>query len=139
MCSSRHTIWYLHFFTNNLNNPFEYSILSNSDGSKTLTVTNFSGDKAVYGNRVLSLDEYSINLISVYPNPVLDKLFISGIEELNNFSIAIFNINGKQVLSLNNSEVSRKSLNVEKLTKGLYFILFEDKLGQFAMKKFIKK
>lgn len=130
---------YLHFYSNNLNNPFEYSILSNSDGSKTLTVTNFSGDKAVYGSGVLSLDEYSINLISVYPNPVLDKLFISGIEELNNFSIAIFNINGKQVLSLNNSEVSRKSLNVEKLTKGLYFILFEDKLGQFAMKKFIKK
>jgi len=130
---------YFDFYFDNLNNLFEYSILSNSDGSKTLTVTNFSGDKAVYGSVVLSLHEYSINGVSVSPNPVLDELFISGIAGLSNFSIAIFNINGKQILSLNNSDVSSKSLNVEKLTKGLYFILFEDKLGQFEMKKFIKK
>ena len=130
---------YFNYYFNNVNNPFEYSILSNSDGSKTLTVTNFSGDKAVYGSVVLSLQEYSINGFSVSPNPVLDELFISEIAGLSNFSIAVFNINGKQVLSLNRSDLSANSLNVEKLSKGLYFILFEDKLGRIAMKKFIKK
>jgi len=130
---------YLHFYSNNLNNPFEYSILSNGDGSKTLTVTNFSGDKAVYGSVVLSINEFSINSFSVHPNPVLDELFISEIEGLNNFSIAVFNISGKQVLSLNRSNLKTESFNVEKLSKGLYFILFEDKLGRIAMKKFIKK
>jgi len=130
---------YLHFYSNNLNNPFEYSILSNSDGSKTLTVSNSSGDKTVYGSVVLSTHEYSVNRFSVSPNPVLDELFISEIEGLSNFSIAIFNINGKRVLSLNRSNLKTESFNVEKLSKGLYFILFEDKLGRIEMKKFIKK
>jgi len=136
---TQYELLYFHFYSDHLNSPFEYSILSNSDGSKTLTVTNYSGDKAVYGSVVLSLHEYSINRFSVSPNPVLDELFISEIEGLNNFSIAIFNINGKQVLSLNSSDVSTNSINVEKLSKGLYFILFDDKLEQFEMKKFIKK
>ena len=75
----------------------------------------------------------------MHPNPVLDELFISEIEGLNNFSIAVFNISGKQVLSLNRSNLKTESFNVEKLSKGLYFILFEDKLGRIEMKKFIKK
>ena len=108
---------YLHFYTNNLNNPFEYSILSNSDGSKTLTKNSFS----------------------VYPNPVKDDLYISKISELNSFNITIFNIKGKHVLSLKSSDLNAESFNVEKLSKGLYFVLFEDKKGRFAMKKFIKK
>ncbi|MDG1393441.1 MAG: T9SS type A sorting domain-containing protein [Flavobacteriaceae bacterium] len=130
---------YLHFYTNNLNNPFEYSILSNSDGSKTLTVTNSSGDKAVYSSDVLSLNAYSKNSFSVYPNPVKDDLYISKISELNSFNITIFNIKGKHVLSLKSSDLNAESFNVEKLSKGLYFVLFEDKKGRFAMKKFIKK
>ena len=130
---------YFNYYSNNTNDPFDYFISINSDGSKTLTITNSSGDKAVYSSDVLSLNAYSKNSFSVYPNPVKDDLYISKISELNSFNITIFNIKGKHVLSLKSSDLNAESFNVEKLSKGLYFVLFEDKKGRFAMKKFIKK
>lgn len=58
------------------------------------------------------------NLIRVYPNPVGDTLYLEGIE--NEVTFSIFSYAGTLVAKGNVSK--QHSINVAKLTKGVYFI-----------------
>lgn len=118
-------------------NPFSYSFLDNN-GILELTIVNTDGDIAIYGNELLSNQDFENTSFELYPNPVKDELFISIISDLVNFNVIIFDINGKQVLSLKNVDLNNKPIDVLQLTSGIYFILLEDKLGRIAIKKFTK-
>jgi len=117
--------------------PFPYDIVVNGS-QKTLTITNVNGGMAIYGNELLSTQDYSKNLFTIFPNPVKNDLFVSGTIDLNDVKINIFDINGKLVLSLNGFDANNKSIDLQELGSGIYFILLENKQGRSAMKKFIK-
>jgi len=86
----------------------------------------------------LSLEDISTIEFNIFPNPVKEELFISTSFDLLSYKANIFNINGKQVLSLNDSELNNNSIDLQKLTSGIYFIQFKDRYGQSSIKKFIK-
>ncbi len=125
------------FFISNIDNPFTYSI-TDEGSSKTLVIFSSNGNEAIYSNELLSTQDYSTNLFTILPNPVKDELFISGTIDWNDFTVNIFNINGKLVLSVNDSNLNNKSIDVQKLNSGIYFILLKDKNGRSIIKKFIK-
>ena len=71
------TLYFIDFFNALLqNNIYNYTIVSNTGNSKILTLTNNSGSQAIYGNEILSNQDFDISSFKVYPNPVKDKLFI---------------------------------------------------------------
>ncbi len=74
----------------------------------------------------------SLNII-VYPNPVLDVLNVESNVTTEVLGVAIFDIEGKQVMTSNNSCV-----NVSGLQKGLYILQIETEKGTIT-KKFIKE
>ncbi len=125
------------FFISNIDNPFTYSI-TDEGSSKTLVIFSSNGDEAIYSSVLLSTQDYSTNLFTILPNPVKDELFISGTIDWNDFTVNIFNINGKLILSVNDSNLNNKSIDVQKLNSGIYFILLKDKNGRSIIKKFIK-
>jgi len=127
------------FFVDNITDSFTYTITNESNGSKTLSITSINGNKAIYNSVLLSTQDFSkAASISIYPNPVKDDLFISGTIDMNDVKINIFDVNGKLVLSLNNFDANNKSINVQKLNSGIYFIFLKDNQGRTAVKKFIK-
>lgn len=65
--------------------------------------------------------------VTVYPNPVTDKLCFS--QEIT--LIKLFSVEGKEVLSAKNSS----SLNVSNLNKGFYLIQLENANGQLQIEK----
>lgn len=73
-------------------------------------------------------------LLSVYPNPAVDELTISGISEIK--TCAIFTAEGKSA----SSHVSWKGnvVEVSALSPGAYFLRLEDISGRSGMVKFIK-
>ena len=79
----------------------------------------------------LSTEDNTMNIIKVYPNPVKDKLFISGNE--TPITVAIYNVLGKEVLSIKNTN----NINVQALPSGVYMIRISDGVGQ-TNRKFIK-
>jgi hypothetical protein len=85
------------FYENNVIEPFTY-IIANESNYKTLSIINDSGNEAFYSSELLSTQDYYKNLFAIFPNPVKDKLFISGTIDLNDFAVNIFNINGKLVI-----------------------------------------
>lgn len=73
-------------------------------------------------------------LLSVYPNPAVDEILITGISGIK--TCAIFTTEGKSV----SSRISWKDnvVEVSKLSPGTYFLQLEDISGKSGMVKFIK-
>lgn len=71
--------------------------------------------------------------VAVYPNPASDYLIVNAeniIPEVN-----IYDITGRSVMSINNSNNKIIQINVSDLKKGLYFINIQDKDGSIVNKK----
>ncbi|MEH6763991.1 MAG: T9SS type A sorting domain-containing protein [Aequorivita antarctica] len=132
---------YLNFFENNtgeLNNPFEYEV-STTGNTMNLLITNANGDSALYGDEQLSNKDFQNSQISIYPNPAIDKLYLSATNTLGNLTLKIFNVAGKflsnQTLELEN----QTAIDVSNLTSGMYFLNIEDENGNTTIKKFLKE
>ena len=111
---------------------FQYEIITNSDGSKTLIVTNPDQDKAYYSNLILSNQE---ELIQQEIQIVIqgEKLKIHGIEAAK---ISVYNLNGKLII---NEKVNDNQIQTNNLPKGVYVVKISDKLGKTFTKKVHKK
>ncbi|MES2587396.1 MAG: DNRLRE domain-containing protein [Bacteroidota bacterium] len=74
----------------------------------------------------------------IYPNPVSDFLNLKLNEEIiNNAILNVFDMKGKNVLSINNYKGEKLKLDISKLERGSYFL--EIKNGKYYQKvKFIK-
>ncbi len=130
-------IYLNNFYENNVTEPFSYSI-TNESSNKILIINNDSGNEAIYSSELLATQDFSPDLFIIFPNPVKTELFISGTIDLSDFTVNIFNINGKLILSVNDSNLNNKSIDIQKLNSGIYFILLNDKQGRSVIKKFIK-
>ncbi len=85
----------------------------------------------------IGLAEYNSNItISMYPNPVNDKLTVQLPDNNENANIVITDITGKQVLS-ENKNGKLFEFNTSDLTKGMYFITVKNSKGTVT-KKFVK-
>ncbi len=106
------------------NQPF---LTFNSDGSSTYynMVEGYSSANAgffelsITCQNLVSIDDHTLNNLTLYPNPVKDKLNIRS--ESNVETIEIFNINGQMVLN-QNIQNSNYSLDISSLKNGVYFV-----------------
>lgn len=73
-------------------------------------------------------------LISIYPNPATDKLFIRGLDE----AIAVKIIDSKGSIVKNLAEFNAKYIDVSNLVKGVYFINFTNSKVSETQKILIK-
>lgn len=88
--------------------------------------TSFSEDCAS-----MNVSENEIRTLSVYPNPVKDRIHFS--EKLN--QVEIFSVNGKKIIQSKDAE----SLNVNHLPNGTYFLKGENVEGRIVQTTFVKK
>lgn len=80
------------------------------------------------------IDSYENNYIKVYPNPVSDKLQFSGIDNLND--IKIYDVQGRNVISINAANQNHFEVNTSRLSDGMYFYSI-DASGKLLSGKFI--
>ena len=130
------------------NSKKEYTIIGDNDtnvvGMGTIFEydTNFNQWSEVEGEEFKSYEYYTKTSslsaealndthFSIYPSPVKDKLFIQGLS--NPSKVAIYNVLGKEVLSIKNTN----NINVKALPSGVYVIRISDGVGQ-TNRKFIK-
>lgn len=98
----------------NLQGQYHYSYI--------VTVDSECSDEAtiivdVQDCNYLAVDEYSLNNLSIYPNPARNAVTISGITEGNN-TLEILNLEGKVVLTQSVSELD--VIDIEHLPSGIY-------------------
>ncbi|MDP2687246.1 MAG: T9SS type A sorting domain-containing protein [Aequorivita sp.] len=119
-------------------NPFGYIITANGT-SKTLEITNPDGDIAFYSSEPLSISEFNVTHISIYPNPVKEELILNSASKSGNLTLNIFSTAGK-LLSTQKLELeNQSSIAISQLATGIYFLNIEDENGNTTIKKFIKE
>ena len=81
----------------------------------------------------LSTETIEETLINIFPNPVVDRLFVEGAEKFNT-SYNVYSANGSMVIQGN---VNGNSIDVSNLESGFYLIqIYQD--GKFKQAKFTK-
>ncbi len=101
---------YFPFFDDNPGNLYNYTITTGSNGYKTLEITSNTGDQAIYGDHILSNEDFYSPQFSIHPNPTTDKLYITATNTKENLTLKIFNIEGK-LLSAQSIVASRPKSN----------------------------
>jgi hypothetical protein len=85
------------------------------------------------GQGALGLSSIKTNNLSIYPNPATNMININGSE--NTSKIVISNILGEKTMEINSPS---KSINIESLKPGVYFLTLYDG-EKTSTKKLIKK
>ncbi len=70
----------------------------------------------------LSIDEFSQDSLSIYPNPTQTELSISTSKNLGNVAITLVDINGRVVLKIRKELFNTISVNTSQLQSGLYIL-----------------
>lgn len=117
--------------------PFLYSIVINGN-EKTLILENINGDKAIYGDQILSSENFQNLYFAIFPNPTKNELFLTSKNSNTNLKIKIFNIQGKLLAKQSLEAAIKTSIDVSQLVSGIYFLNIEDESGNKTVKKFIK-
>ena len=112
---------------------FWYYIDPDSDGL-ILSLGNPLMGYATFKDYPLSILDFTLNNIAIYPNPVSDQLNIYS-ENVVIETVAIYSMNGKKVVE---ELTETNSIDVSTLSKGIYFIEVSSEYGK-TVKKFIKK
>ena len=121
-------------FSMTVNTPTLASIISYTipSFSSTTSLVSFSVNTnfcIVMGEKGIELEE---DMLSIYPNPVADKLKISN-KNYTIESIEIFNVNGRAIKSIEGVS----SIDVSDLSNGIYFIHIKTDKEEMN-KKFVK-
>ena len=83
----------------------------------------------------LSIEDETLESISIFPNPVANILNIQTTSTLGDKIITVFDINGKRIL---NEKLTNNTLDVSTLQTGMYFLRLESN-GKVLNRKFIKQ
>lgn len=92
----------------------------------------WEGLKLKEAQSVLSIEEFDTTVFKIYPNPTQNVWNISTSNQVVN-SVQVFDVLGKQVLSLNPNSVNVR-IEATELPKGLYFAVIETKTGRNSLK-----
>ncbi|WP_452221925.1 T9SS type A sorting domain-containing protein [Lacinutrix salivirga] len=129
-------VYFQEFWYPNDGALLSYTIVQNTNGSRTLTITATNGDQAIYGSSVLNTKQESLKTIEIYPNPVVNQLTLKTIN--NKLSVSVFNSNGQLKMTKNIESANSTSINIEALKAGIYFFVFKSKNGKTETRKVVK-
>ena len=85
-------------------------------------------------------DEFLSASLSVYPNPANTFLNIKKLQNINLNKAVIYDITGRLLSAIDLREtISEKIIQLDKISKGIYFIRISDDQGGIVAKRFIKE
>lgn len=84
-----------------------------------------SNDLSLANCSSLSVNEFSKDILKIYPNPTQSELSISTSMSLGNVAITIVDINGRIVLEFQKELFDTITLNIDQLQSGLYILNIE--------------
>ncbi|RYD72266.1 MAG: T9SS type A sorting domain-containing protein, partial [Sphingobacteriales bacterium] len=81
-------------------------------------------------------EKAAVNTFAAYPNPAKNTLTL-GFDPKSNYTVTVYSMNGAAMMS-SKLTANQKTLNVETLPAGLYFINATDEKGNLSVSKFSK-
>lgn len=129
---------YFTFYEASLLDPFEY-LIEFLGNNPALIITSSNGDTATYGNPILSVSDVETPSFSIYPNPSSDQLYIETNQEMGDYMMTVFDMQGKQQLTTPKEMLGANPLDIQNWASGVYFVRLENQKGVMTIQRFIKK
>jgi len=98
------------------------------------TITGFTTKQFTYDTSAVSIEDKELFKVDVFPNPSQETVTVLA---KNIETISIFNNNGKLIKNINENQFN-KPINIQNLSKGVYFIKIITDLGTKTEKLIIK-
>lgn len=117
-----------------------YNTCALTGGTLTLLTTNLGqlGIEAVFsGNCALGTESFSLNSLTVYPNPATNFITISNDENALITTVEIMDLNGR-VVSVNEVNDTLGQISIANLASGVYLLNITTDQGK-AVKKIVKQ
>jgi hypothetical protein len=106
--------------------------VSYSDGADSGRITVMKYDSVYFG-----INELQESMLSVYPNPAIDKMTIEITGNVNGSNLSIRNLNGQELITRQITQ-PKTTIDVSNLPSGVYFVrLTNDKTVEVG--KFVKQ
>ena len=86
------------------------------------------------GGGAVGVEEATLSTLSIYPNPVIDNLFITT-DATNIEQITIYSVSGQLVMT---AATNDKTVDVSALTEGVYVLQIQTENG-ISTQRFVKK
>ncbi len=77
----------------------------------------------------LSLEDFSLTSVSIYPNPVNNELFLLNNVTGSFIEVSIYNIEGRLLISNIKTNENRHTINVSEFKSGVYFLTVQTNQG----------
>ncbi|MBW3518681.1 S8 family serine peptidase [Flavobacterium sp. NKUCC04_CG] len=109
--------------------------LSSGKQDFSMVISPVTGTLSIETNTVLEND------LKIWPNPARDFINIEGTNEhLVNANVSLFDITGKQLLNINNTDATSSTLQIplQNLSTGVYILKFKNAKGLLTKKILIK-
>ncbi len=88
---------------------------------------------------LLGIEDYTeLADIKAFPNPVQDNLTVA-LADYNNYEIHLFDLNGKEIISVNVEDDNQSVLNLSQLKTGMYILTVIDRDNKQAKTLKIQK
>jgi hypothetical protein len=88
---------------------------------------------------LLGIEDYTeLEGIKAFPNPVQDNLTVA-LADNNNYEIHLFDLNGKEIISVNVEDDNQSVLNLSQLKTGMYILTVIDRDNKQAKTLKIQK
>lgn len=111
---------------------------TNNGCARAFGVDNNFQMKVLAASSPLSVNKFSSDYFSIYPNPISDNLTISNSNNYNIKGVIITDLNGRVVKNNDYNSVSDININMSDLAKGMYILNITSDLGS-VIKKVIKE
>lgn len=104
-----------------------------------LLVSSLSGSIYKLRDVLLSIDDNTLNSVTIFPNPAKDKITInfSNATRSTAAEIAIYDIQGKRVKTINRTNQTIQDISVSDLKSGFYILKIKSKEAKEIVKKFV--
>ena len=114
---------------------FGFPDCTNNPGVQILGDT-FDSSGAELGG-TLSTDEFELNKVVIYPNPVLERFKLSGIKSYENITTKVYDLTGKLLISKKNQE--SEWVEVSNLNSGFFIVKVTKEGNLVKTMKLLKK
>jgi len=116
----------------------------NSNNTKKLIVKEYAYESTpnkaiIAGNKgnITGIDDLFLNNFSIYPNPAKNIITIDNKSKIKISKIKIINLLGKEIKEVFISNTNSQTIDISKLTKGIYLICLFDNEKKIGSKKLV--
>ncbi|WP_310554880.1 zinc-dependent metalloprotease [Flavobacterium sp.] len=93
-----------------------------SKGQETVMLAYLNAIRSQFSQNILSVNDEEYLKFSIYPNPSSGTVNIKFVNDVSDFEVVVYDMSGREVGFVKNNAIDNKSIVLDNISKGIYFV-----------------